>query len=221
MSGLGPQPPSARLKLLQDQFIMQQNQFYRARDEANGGQPWPPEHDHPLRILCLDGGGYRGISALIVVGAFLKAKYGDDEDHKISDTFDLVVGTSTGGLAALLLGRLDMTVGQAIKAYEELGPKIFTNDGNIARWALTGHARFDTAEMEAYIVEKLSGSSTVRSTEPHCKTAVTTTYAKGTGRCLLIRSYPPKAGWDGLGTTMEDREITIVQAARATSAAPT
>jgi patatin-like phospholipase/acyl hydrolase len=41
------------------------------------------------------------------------------------DCFDLIGGTSTGGLIALMLGRLRMTVDECIEAYLELMPTVF------------------------------------------------------------------------------------------------
>jgi patatin-like phospholipase/acyl hydrolase len=39
--------------------------------------------------------------------------------------FDLIVGTSTGGLIALMLGRLKLSVNQAIDAYKDLAEEGF------------------------------------------------------------------------------------------------
>jgi patatin-like phospholipase/acyl hydrolase len=44
---------------------------------------------------------------------------------KPCDCFDLIGGTSTGGLIALMLGRLRMTVDECIEAYLELMPTVF------------------------------------------------------------------------------------------------
>ncbi|KDN34799.1 hypothetical protein RSAG8_12134, partial [Rhizoctonia solani AG-8 WAC10335] len=73
------------------------------------------------RILSLDGGGVRGYSALIILEAFMlrvKLHYGSEEDILPADFFDLIIGTSTGGIMALMLGRLRMSVGDCIKAYQ-------------------------------------------------------------------------------------------------------
>ena len=71
----------------------------------------------PARILSLDGGGVRGISSLYILKE-LMAKIA--RDHRADNPgapdlsprpcqyFDLICGTSTGGLIALMLGRLKM-----------------------------------------------------------------------------------------------------------------
>jgi patatin-like phospholipase/acyl hydrolase len=71
----------------------------------------------PLRILSLDGGGVRGISSLYIlkeVMAQIKRQQRlENESESLPplhpcDVFDLICGTSTGGLIALMLGRLEM-----------------------------------------------------------------------------------------------------------------
>ena len=71
----------------------------------------------PLRILSLDGGGIRGISSLYILKEVMaqikRQQRGRDEQERVSplrpiDVFDLICGTSTGGLIALMLGRLEM-----------------------------------------------------------------------------------------------------------------
>ena len=44
---------------------------------------------------------------------------------KPCEIFDLICGTSTGGIVALLLGRLQMTVQEAIDIYCDVSEKIF------------------------------------------------------------------------------------------------
>ena len=66
------------------------------------------------RILSLDGGGIRGVSQLVILQAIMTkidiALYGDANRPRSQpcDFFDLICGTSTGGLNALMLGRLKL-----------------------------------------------------------------------------------------------------------------
>jgi patatin-like phospholipase/acyl hydrolase len=58
----------------------------------------------------------------------IRSRRGPDiehEDVKPHDIFDLVAGTSTGGLIAVMLGKLGMTVEQCIDAYCRLSATIF------------------------------------------------------------------------------------------------
>ena len=58
-----------------------------------------PSPDDAFQVLSLDGGGIRGIFTAAVL-----AGLEEDLGHAILDHFDLVVGTSTGGIIALGLG---------------------------------------------------------------------------------------------------------------------
>jgi patatin-like phospholipase/acyl hydrolase len=69
----------------------------------------------PLRILCLDGGGIRGLASLYMLKELMaQVRRERDFEHlgtprvpiKPYQYFDLICGTSTGGLIALLVGRL-------------------------------------------------------------------------------------------------------------------
>lgn len=81
----------------------------------------PLKMEPPLRILCIDGGGVRGISALYILQEIMaqvrrqrRYDHSDGAAHdgatplKPCEFFDLICGTSTGGLIALMLGRLEM-----------------------------------------------------------------------------------------------------------------
>lgn len=53
-----------------------------------------------LRLLALDGGGVRGLSSLMILEQLMQTI---DPDHppKPSEYFDMIGGTSTGGLVSL------------------------------------------------------------------------------------------------------------------------
>lgn len=80
-----------------------------------------------FQILALDGGGLRGMFS-----AALLAKF--EEKHRINivDHFDLIRGTSTGGLIALGLG-LGLRPREILKFYADSGPKIFPGSNGIRR----------------------------------------------------------------------------------------
>jgi len=72
-----------------------------------------------FQILSLDGGGIKGLFA----AAFL-AKLEEDLGITVIDHFDLIVGTSTGGIIALGLG-LGLTPKKIVDFYFQKGPQIF------------------------------------------------------------------------------------------------
>jgi uncharacterized protein len=82
-----------------------------------------------FRILSLDGGGIRGIFP----AAFL-ARLEEHLEHPIGRYFDLIAGTSTGGIIAIGLG-LGLSAADILKLYVEQGPLIFDQKhGAIRNW---------------------------------------------------------------------------------------
>ncbi len=71
------------------------------------------------RILSLDGGGIRG-----VFPAAILARLEEHLEHPIGRYFDLIAGTSTGGIIAIGLG-LGLSARDILKLYVEQGPAIF------------------------------------------------------------------------------------------------
>ena len=79
------------------------------------------------RILCIDGGGIRGTFPAAFL-AHLEAYLGG---RKIGSYFDLIAGTSTGGIIAIALA-LRISASDILKFYEDHGPEIFAqNHGKI------------------------------------------------------------------------------------------
>jgi patatin-like phospholipase/acyl hydrolase len=74
-----------------------------------------------LRLLSLDGGGVRGLASLYMLRKILSLV----GSPKPCDYFDMICGTSTGGLIAIMLGRLEMSVDQCIEAYTGMMDAIF------------------------------------------------------------------------------------------------
>ena len=71
------------------------------------------------RILCVDGGGILGVFP----AAFL-AELEQHLDNPIGSYFDLIVGTSTGGIIAIGLS-LGHRASEIVDLYEKNGPEIF------------------------------------------------------------------------------------------------
>src|SRR5262249_16342580 len=75
--------------------------------------------DPMFRVLTLDGGGIRGAFA-----ASLLASVEEDLSASVGEYFDLIAGTSTGGILALALA-LRVPAAQIVGFYQCYGPKIF------------------------------------------------------------------------------------------------
>ncbi len=80
------------------------------------------------RILAIDGGGIKGVFPVSVL-ATVEDSIGDN----VANYFDLIVGTSTGGIIALGLG-LGLSAKELLAFYEVSGALIF--GGNRPLWKL-------------------------------------------------------------------------------------
>ncbi|KFK30333.1 hypothetical protein AALP_AA7G248300 [Arabis alpina] len=101
----------------------------------------PPSCGNLVTILSLDGGGVRGIIAGVIL-AYLEKQLQelDGEDMRLADYFDVVAGTSTGGLMTAMLtvpdetGRPQFAAKDIVPVYLEHSPKIFPQpEGLFAR----------------------------------------------------------------------------------------
>lgn len=94
----------------------------------------------PLRILSLDGGGVRGYSMLIILQELMHRTFVETEGrapkrHEIpkpADHFDLIAGTGTGGLIAIMLGRLRLDIETCKDVYVRMTRRVFETDKTIA-----------------------------------------------------------------------------------------
>ena len=78
-----------------------------------------------FKILCIDGGGIKGLYSAQVL-----AKFEESFNTRLSDHFDLICGTSTGGIIALAASAKIPMV-DVVKFYEEHGPNIFASKWKI------------------------------------------------------------------------------------------
>lgn len=166
------------------------------------------------RILSIDGGGVRGVFP----AAFL-ASLEDELDAPIGRYFDLISGTSTGGIIAIALA-MGVSAKEVLTLYEEKGPGIFDQhqagligwlkrryrDG---KWFLWG-PKYETDALEAAIREVLAdrkiGDAQTRLMIPAWNAATRKVYVYKT------------AHHERLTTDYKD---LAADAALATSAAPT
>src|SRR5713226_6315907 len=95
---------------------------------------------HPVRkILSLDGGGIKGVFA----ASFL-ASVEESLGARIGDYFDLIVGTSSGGILALGLG-MELPAKRILEFYETCGPGIFRRSWLSRFYAPLFLGRYDPA----------------------------------------------------------------------------
>jgi patatin-like phospholipase/acyl hydrolase len=99
-------------------------------------QPWPK--DRPFRILSIDGGGIRGILPASLLGELERRFLGG---QSVARYFDMIAGTSTGGIIALGLAH-GRSASEIRDFYIKRGGKIFpppTRIGRFVRLLRRGH----------------------------------------------------------------------------------
>lgn len=173
------------------------------------------------RILSLDGGGIRGIlpgQILVILEEKLKVKTGD-EKVRISDFFDLIAGTSTGGILACALlcpdpenpARPRFTAQEVVNLYLERGDEIFSIPffHKVKTGGGTLDEKYPTDELEKALNDYFNGLKLSQLLKP----CLITSYDIQRRQAHFFTSHDAlqKEGWD----------YYVKDVARATSAAPT
>ena len=156
------------------------------------------------RILTIDGGGIKGVFP----AAFL-ATLEDELGGPVADYFDLIAGTSTGGIIAIGLG-LGMTAKELLHLYREAGGRIFARRRYAARMFDFFRAKYTNAALRTALVgafgEKYLGESRTRLLIPSLNLAAERVH-------LYKTSHHP--------SLVNDYKVPAVEVALATVAAPT
>lgn len=171
-------------------------------------QPWP--EDRPFRILAIDGGGICGILPAAILSEIEHRFLGGES---VSTYFDMIAGTSTGGIIALALGhgRAAATIRDV---YVERGGVIFppaSPAGRIYRLLKRGvRAVYDNTALENELL-RIFGD---------------TTFGESKNR-LVIPAFEGRHGEPWIFKTphhpdyKKDRFERMVRVGLSTSAAPT
>lgn len=161
-----------------------------------------------FRILCLDGGGILGTFTASVLREFE-----EQFDKPVSSHFDLIVGTSTGGILALGLG-LGFSSSDLLQFYQTRGPNIFPHTSRFSRaraslrqlWAPKLSQAPLRNELKAILGDRRFGSANNRLVIP--------AYDAIEGRTFLFKTaHTPEF--------IHDIDLPAIDIALATSAAPT
>ena len=165
-----------------------------------------------MRILAIDGGGIRGLIPAVVL-ADLERRTG----RRTAEMFDLVAGTSTGGILACGLSRPGddgapvFTAADLIGLYESEGREIFHRSLVKRVESVGGYAdeRYDDSGLNAALRRYLAGTRLSEAVTDLFMTA----YEIERRQAFFFRSSRAR--------TDATHDFTFVEAARATSAAPT
>ena len=166
-----------------------------------------------FKILSLDGGGIRGI-----IPAMILTEIENRTGQRISDLFDLIAGTSTGGILALGLTKPGpddtpaYTAEELVELYDEEGPKIFSRSV-WHRIRAIGNAVEEKYPAEAIeeILDQYFGDAVLSQA---ITDVLVTSYEIEQRRPFFFKSHKAKKN-------PEKHDFLMKEAARATSAAPT
>ncbi|RIK82252.1 patatin [candidate division KSB1 bacterium] len=156
------------------------------------------------KILSIDGGGIKGVFP----ASFLS--YIEDKiDGRFSEYFDLIVGTSTGGIIALGLG-LGFSAKDILKFYKRYGPSIFGGNRLFKRLRNLFYAKYDHRSLHSALKvifgDRKLGESLTRIVVP--------SFDLDTGKVYIHKT----AHHERFST---DYKRAVVDVAISTSAAPT
>lgn len=186
-----------------------------------------------IAILALDGGGMRGVMLLEVLAeverrlkkpgmikSFLKKLPGSSallpsDGFQIGDAFDLIGGTSTGGIVALGIGARGLDIKKGKKLYKEVGKEVF---GNPIRRGILGTKKlppwYSSPSLRA-LFGKHFGNTPLRHSHKTKAFVVATSMATDQYTPILFRNYE-----NGDSQHAGRSDVPIDVALRATSAAP-
>lgn len=157
-----------------------------------------------FQILALDGGGFRGMFSAAVL-----TRLEEDLGVRIVDHFDLIAGTSTGGIIALGLG-LGLSPRELLAFYTEHGPRIFRDRSRMRGLRHLWRAKYGSEPLKDALTEVFGERTFGEST----KRLVITSYNVAADDVYLFRT-------PHLPTLKRDWREKAVNVALATSAAPT
>jgi patatin-like phospholipase/acyl hydrolase len=121
-----------------------------------------PGQEAIFRVLALDGGGIRGI----FTASFL-ATLEDLSGARVADHFDLIVGSSTGGIIGMALA-LGTPARKILELYLEQGRRIFARP----RWlGMLLRPKYDSAPLAAALRQFFDGKTLNDALTPICVTS--------------------------------------------------
>ena len=179
------------------------------------------------KLLSLDGGGVRGLSIILMLKHLMR---GLNHQRGVPlqpwEEFDMIGGTSTGGIIAIMLGRLHMSLDECESAYKEMSQRIFTSttrhrtDPRRLYDFLRADGKFEVKPLEDTIRvilrrKNMAEDQVLRDEDgDSCKVFVCTTRGLNASPVVLRSYYSSK-----IDPYYED--CTIWKSVRATSAAST
>lgn len=165
----------------------------------------------PFQILALDGGGIKGLFS-----ATYLARLEEDLNCTITDHFDLITGTSTGGIIAAALGA-GIPPRDIVQFYESHGPEIF-KQSKISRflhdkasfWGRILSPRYSSTPLKAALLKRFGDLTLGAST----KRLIIPSYNLGENDMMVFKTRHHVR-------YSRDHKLPLWQICMATTAAPT
>jgi predicted acylesterase/phospholipase RssA len=154
-----------------------------------------------FHILALTGGGFRGLYTARVL-----ERLEDKAGRPIGQYFDLIAGTSIGGILALAVA-FEVPMSQVVSVFRDNGEKIFPKR---SIWAGVFGSRYDSKPLNDVISALFPVGATL-SEALHALVIPTLNLTKGKQQVLKTRHNPE---WN------RDQSYRVQEIALATSAAP-
>lgn len=157
-----------------------------------------------FQVLCLDGGGAKGLFSATVL-----AQFEEDNGIRITDHFDLIAGTSTGGIIALALAA-GLSPQEIVDHYTSLIDAVFpASRRRMKIWQLV-HSKYGSDNLRLALVGILGDKTLFDSIKP----LVIPTWDLQNNEVHIFKTRHH----DRL---RRDYRVPMVDVAMATSAAPT
>ena len=162
---------------------------------AIGHNEWYPKTagQKGLRILCLDGGGSRGVTAISSMNSIVEALGGIE----VCDAFDMIAGTSTGAIIAFLVGLKRESSSMARKRYDKLIKQIFIKSALSTPMLLFTTASYDESPFNQVMMRVLGDNSMLASrADPRVPLvfAISTKMSSTPTQLCLFRNYNYRRG---------------------------
>lgn len=173
---------------------------------------------HQKKLLSIDGGGIRGILAIRVlkrIETLLRQQSGTPE-LVLSDYFDYIGGSSTGGIIAALLS-LGKSVDELERFYLDEAPNMFALTGNLFK--RIAYSRYDSAPLEARLKSVFGADTTLGSEK--IKTLLLLVMLNASTASTWPVSSNPRAKYNDQALGIDSNlNLPLWQLVRASSAAP-
>lgn len=165
-----------------------------------------------MRVLAIDGGGIRGMIPAVVLAELERRA-----QRPIAELFDLIAGTSTGGILAAALtvpgddGKPRLSAAEVVTHYQQLGPRVFSRSLRRRVTSADGllDARYDSAGLRRALADELGGALLSQTLTD----VVLTAYDLEERRAVFFRTW----------RAQQDRaqDFVLADAVLATASAPT